>query len=379
MESYYSRQQYTPIQQKRPSKKKKRRSNRTLLFTLVLAGGFTIVLVVYLLFFRDRERTIKMNDTPVASTVTYMNTGRGLLYQTDGAIHYFDWKNEKNNYTYGTASSDIRMSGGSVMAAVYNESSLQIVGKGTMNFTGTIETVECGYHHVAVLRKDSSGAESLLVMSEDGEQVDQILPGESYIVDFGFYNVNGEKLWVEILSSAAQIPTTTIRIYDLEKKSQTGAIQIQSQLVSDLYITNQSLFIGGTNQIIRYSHDGNKESYRVTIYGYKILDFSHASSPIFLLTPRGGDMHSVKLMTLSDSDSSETKETNLQLPSEGVAGFLMNDSLIVVSKEKMFKYTLAGKLSETSVLEYPIENAVKLSENLLLLESGGKFYTASVS
>ena len=350
------------------------------MFTLILAGGFTVALVVYLLFFRDAERTIKMTETPISPAMTHLNTGKGLLYQTDGNIHYYDWNNEKNNYTYGTAGADIQMTGSSKMSAVYNANSLQIVGKDVpMTFTGTIDTVECGTHHVAVLRKDSEGSESLLILTEDGEQLDQVLPGDAFIVDFGFFDVNGEKLWVEMLSVTAEIPTTTLRLYDLDVKAQTGAIQVQSQLISDLYITNNSLFVGGTNQIIRYSHDGYKESYRVTVYGYKILDYSSATTPTFLMTPRGGDMHSVKLLKLSDTDSPETTETNLQLPSEGVAGFIMNDHLIVVSKEKMFTYTLAGKLSETAILEYPIERAYKLSDSMLLLESDGMFYIAPIS
>ena len=88
-------------------------------------------------------------------------------------------------------------------------------------------------------------------------------------------------------------------------------------------------------------------------------------------------MHSVKLLRITEADNTVT-ETYLQLPSEGVAGFLMNNSLIVVSREKMFTYKLDGSLSETAALEFPIENAYKLSDTMLLLESGGQFYTASV-
>ena len=370
---------YRPNQAERrqtPPRRRRSRGFRTLLFTGILVGVFTVALVVYLMFFRDRERTISMTQTPISSGMTHLNTGRGLLYQTDGAIHYYDWIDEKRNYTYGTAADDIRMTGNTTMSAVYNRNSLQVVGKTSpMTFTGTIETVECGIKHLAVLRKDSDGQESVLIMTEDGEQIDQILPGNTFIVDFGFYNVNGERFWIELLSITASEPTVTIRTYELAKKSQTGAIQVQSQLVEDVYITDSSIFVAGTNQIIRYTHGGNQETSRFTIYGYTVLDFS--ASPTFLLTPRGGDMHSVKLLRITEADNTVT-ETYLQLPSEGVAGFLMNNSLIVVSREKMFTYKLDGSLSETAALEFPIENAYKLSDTMLLLESGGQFYTASV-
>ena len=386
MDSYYSKSEYDEEPKKKLSsrtapRRRKKNKNIPLLLTVSLGGGFTVVLLIYLQFFRDKERTVEMVQTPITSGMTHLNTGRGLLYQTDGQIHYYDWIDQKKNYTYGMGSSDIRMSGSQVLSAVYTDNNLQIVGKDLpVTFTGTIDTVECGTKHYAVLRRDSEGEESVLIMSESGEQIEQILPGESsFIVNFGFYTYNGEKFWVELLSTGASEPVTTIRTYDLSVRSQTGAIQIQNQLVEDVYITNNSFFVGGTNRIIRYSHDGNKESYRATVYGYRFLDFSNASNPTFLLTPRGGDMHSVKLLTLSDSDTASTKETYLQLPGEGVAGFLMNGSLIVVSEEKMFTYTMSGKLSETAILQYPIQNAYKLSDTMLLLESGGNYYTCSVS
>lgn len=389
MESYYNNRPRSQRPPERPSqrpaprsaapRRRKKKMSPTILLTIVLGGVFTVALMVYLIFFSDRERTISMETTPIEANMTYLNTGEGLLYQTDGKLHYFDWKDDRKNYTEGTTAQDIRMTGSSSMSAVYNASSLHVVGeKQPMTFTGTIDTVECGVSHLAVLRKDSEGAESVLVLSAQGEQIDQILPGDQYVIDFGFYDVGGEKLWVEMLSDAAAQPTVTIRTYDLALKQQTGAIQVQNQLVEDLFITKDSIYVAATNQIIRYTHDGNKEAYRETVYGYRVLDFSSASTPTFLLTPRGGDMHSVKLLQLAEEADSAAVETYLQLPSEGVAGYIMDGSLIVVSREKMFTYSLKGKLTDTAIFELPVDNAYKLSETMLLLESGGRFYTAPI-
>lgn len=381
MERYYDRQR--PVQARQTGgrrRRKKRRGGRTLLWTLAVGGVFTVALLIYLVFFSDRERTISMEATPISTAMTHLNTGRGLLYQTDGQLHYFDWADHKKNYTAGTTSSDIKMSGSSTMSAVYNASFLHVVGQdNAIPFTGSIDTVECGDNYLAVLRRDSEGSESVLVLTRRGEQIDQLLPGDQFIVDFGFYKTSaGEMLWVEMLSDTASQPTTTIRTYDLAKHAQTGAIQVQNQLVEDLYINTSSIFVSGTNQIIRYTHDGNKEAYRITVYGYRVLDFSSAGNPTFLLTPRGGDMHAVKLLQLSDTAVPAVTETYLQLQSEGVASFLMNGSLIVVSRDRMFTYTLKGKLSDTALFELPVDSAHKLSETMLLLESNGLYYTASI-
>ena len=234
-------------------------------------------LVVYLLFFSERERTISMTATPLTAGVTRLNTGSGLLYQTEGHIHYYDWNDQGRNYTEGTATEDIRMSGSTFLSVVYTPTMLQIVGQEQpVAFTGEVLSVECGREHIAVLRRDSEGGESILVLSATGEQVDQLLPDDQYIVDFGFYTTTGEMLWMQTISSASGTPTTRITTYDLQRRTGVGVMQVQDQLIDGLYFTENSVFAAGTSQIIRYTHDGNKEIYREMVYGYRVLDFSAA-------------------------------------------------------------------------------------------------------
>ena len=81
MERYYDRQR--PVQARQTGgrrRRKKRRSGRTLLWTLAVGGVFTVALLIYLVFFSDRERTISMEATPISTAMTHLNTGRGLLY-----------------------------------------------------------------------------------------------------------------------------------------------------------------------------------------------------------------------------------------------------------------------------------------------------------
>jgi hypothetical protein len=133
-----------------------------------------------------------------------------------------------------------------------------------------------------------------------------------------------------------------------------------------------------TNQIIRFIHAGNKEIYRTMIYGYEVLDFSFASgTPTFLLTTRGGDFHTVRILTLAEGSSPSPVETTLQLPTEGVSAFIMGSRLAVASREKLLTYTIKGKLSSTLTFEQSIDTAVKLTDAKLLLSSNGMFYLAN--
>ena len=274
-----------------PVRRKKKKGPSMMTWMFVAAVFIVGTLVVYLAFFRDREGTIEMTETPVAPGMTYLNTGKGLLYSNGGEINLYNWSTGNNTYFGKDEQGTVRMSGSSGMSAVFSGGNVQIIMANgdisTLEFTGTIDSVELGTRHIAMLRRDSGGGESVLLYSTAGEQIDQILPGDQYVIDFGFYTVSGtEMFWVELLNVSAGQPTETIRCYDLSQKSMTGAISVQNQLVEEMYITTSSLFVSGTNQIIRYTHDGMKEAYRVTDYGYRVLDFSDASDEaVFLLTP----------------------------------------------------------------------------------------------
>lgn len=360
-------------------RKKKKKRNSTLIFSVVTLGILGIGLLIFQFIFNKQEATVSMDITPISTTSTYINTGDGLLYQTDGQIHFYHLTDEKKNYTYGTGASDIRMSGSESMTVVFNTSQLQVVGEKTpLTFTGIVEEVECGTDYLAVLRQAEDGTESVHVITKGGEQIKDLSFEDQCIIDFGFYTTSNEMLWIETLNVNTGSPMTTISTYDLKKQEVTGMIHVQNQLVDDIFITPNSMFVVCTNQIIRYIHEGNKEIYRTTIYGYEVLDFSFASgTPTFLLTTRGGDFHTVRMLTLAEEDAAEPVETTLQLPTEGVSAYIMGSRLCVASREQLFTYTIKGKLSATATYQQPIDEAIKLTDNKLLLSSNGMYYIAN--
>ena len=360
-------------------RKKKKKKNSTLIFSVITLGILGIGLVIFQFIFNKQEATVSMDITPISTTSTYINTGDGILYQTDGQIHFYHLTDDKKNYTYGMGASNIRMSGSESMTVVFNEAQLQVVGEKTpLTFTGILEEVECGIQHLAVLRQAEDGSESVLVITKSGEQISDLPYPDQCIVDFGFYTTTNEMLWIETINVSTGTPMTTIETYDLGKQEVTGKIHVQNQLVNDIYITPNSMFVVCTNQIIRYIHEGNKEIYRTMIYGYEVLDFSYSSgTPTFLLTTRGGDFHTVRMLTLAEDAAPEPVETTLQLPAEGVSAFIMGSRLSVASREQLFTYTIKGKLSATATFAQPIDAAVKLTDAKLLLSSNGMYYLAN--
>lgn len=362
-------------------KRRKRKKNRTLLLTLVLLAVLGGAVLVYQFLFNKAESVVSMEPTPISTDSTYLNTGDGVLYQTDGQIHFYHLKDSKKNYNYGMGASDIRMSGSANMTVVFNSASLQVIGeKAPVSFTGEISEVSCGTDHLAVLRKGADGTDSLVVQTSSGMQIGDMLSfPDEFVVDFGFYTVGNERLWIETININAGAPSTTISTYDIDKQAITGVMNIQGQLVDRIYITDESMFVIATNQIIRYTHDGNKEVYRDMIYGYEVVDCTNASgTPTFLMTPRGGDFHTVKLLTLTEGSDANAVETYLQLPAEGVDAFIMGSKLVVASREKLFTYTTKGKLSSTATFDQPIDTAIKLNDSVLMLSSNGTYYLSDV-
>ncbi|NTU77158.1 MAG: hypothetical protein HGA90_05020, partial [Alphaproteobacteria bacterium] len=110
-------------------RKKKKKKNKTLIFSVITLGILGIGLVIFQFIFNKQEATVSMDITPISTTSTYINTGDGILYQTDGQIHFYHLTDDKKNYTYGMGASNIRMSGSESMTVVFNEAQLQDAGK----------------------------------------------------------------------------------------------------------------------------------------------------------------------------------------------------------------------------------------------------------
>ena len=85
-------QRYNAPSQPRRKKKKK---NNTLLFSLITLGVLGIGVVIFQFIFNKQEATVSMDITPISTTSTYINTGDGLLYQTDGQIHFYHLTDSK--------------------------------------------------------------------------------------------------------------------------------------------------------------------------------------------------------------------------------------------------------------------------------------------
>ena len=82
-------------------KRRKRKKAGPLLLSVLALAGLGAALLIYQAIFTHQESIASMTATPISTSSTYLNTGDGLLYQTDGEIHFYHLTDSNKNYTYG--------------------------------------------------------------------------------------------------------------------------------------------------------------------------------------------------------------------------------------------------------------------------------------
>ena len=160
--------------------------------------------------------------------------------------------------------------------------------------------------------------------------------------------------------------------------SSTGVITVSGQLVERIFFTNSSVFVVGTESLIRYSSSANREIYRILLYGYRVADISLAGdSPLLLLMPRCvssiSDISSLRLLTVSQKDVADETAVTVTLPEDAVSCHLTNGNLAVISSNAIGLYSGKGVLLEEKSLPLNATNSSKkLDEHHILMERNGE-------
>ncbi len=354
-----------------------RRRTITRLLLLLLLGVIVIggIVAAVLLLTKKGSQQAQLTALPFSSQAEYSYTGSGFLYTTAEGIAYHDIADSNNDYTASVTTGEVKLVGSATAHVLYNAAALKIVGAPDSNsYAELLVDVACGSGHVAALWQDAAGKESIQVLNLTGEQKDLLVFEKQYVVDFGFNTTKNEYLWVQTLDIQSDTPICTIHIYNMTLGSTSGILQIQNQMVERVYFTNNSIFIVGTNQIIRYALENNRDTYRETVYGWKVLDYSNGSS--FLLSPRSsGTLGLLKVMTLAEADVSSAKQTLIQAPAGAIGAFLLADKLAIVTEKNVYTYDLSGKRLSEYTWDITVSDAKKLDNSTLLIaqESGGLY------
>lgn len=364
-----------------------RRSNdprfarRRLLLALILIALAAAVLAgVYIA--RRSSSPLTATELPFSEDEPYLFTGRGYLYITGGTqLGYYDLEDESRNYSATLPDTQVSLAASETLHAVYNATAAQIVGASeSILFPGRALYVRCGDSYMAALVENDSGTRSIAVYNKNGVLADTIgFSGSAYPTGFGFYSTPAETFWVMSLDTTSSLPVTTISTYDMGRLAATGVMTVQRQLIGDIVVGANGIFMVGTQSIIRFSHTGNTETWSVLIYGWEMYDYNTGSRPLFLLTRRGdGDSGIVRLLSVNDDAAAESSAVTVAKPENLATMFLSGGRLYFVTDEKLMIYSAAGKKTGTLELPITVSRAEAAGTGRFLACSNGKMYLITI-
>lgn len=353
-----------------PARPKKKRVRLPRLFfvggvVLALLGGL-VYLGIKLLAGVGKAEAAAL---PFPATQKYAFTGTGFLYQQGGKLLYHGLDDAAREVRT-LEGENFEVAGGKAITVIYHATAMKIVGvTDPIEFNGTVLKVRCGSAHAGVVFQDAQGQLCLQVYNAAGELKDEQVFANQALLDFGFSPGENEALWTLDMDTAGELPASTIKLYNMDKDSITGVFSIQSQAVDRVLITAQSVFVAGTNHLIRYG--GSSEAYRLLTYGYDFLDFS-AAGPAFLYVSRNQEgLSPVRLYLVEEADIANEKLYDISLPADTLCCFLYNSSPVAVTPTAVIVYKATGAVSSTVTLEEPAVAAWKLDNGRVLIETAG--------
>lgn len=332
---------------------------------------------------------LRSNDTmagsskklPFYASSKYEYTGSGFLYIEGLTLHYYDISDSSKSYAVNISNSDVNLAGHDMLHILYTGSSLQIINSQfPIEFTGTIVSAKCGDGVIAVHKRDGS-TDSIRLFNSSGSQIDEIQFPDSNLMDYGFY-YSGKacSLYVMTTRASASAPVTELLTYAVSETAltHTGILVVQNELVRDAAFSKSSIFVTGTDSIIRYSAETNAESYRLHCYGMKLIDRTATSAQaIFVMTPNDADENAlsyIRLYRASQSDVPDEAMNTLQLPHGTITAAASGERVYVITASGIEKYRADGRHADTEKLSFVATSAYKLDDERIIIASGEELY-----
>lgn len=351
--------------------------------TAILTVIIGIMAALWLLFGQE-ESVLQYASISLDSGCDYVVNDNYLTYAKGGKLVQVNLANDyimTSNFEYDVDGYSVSKS----MTACYSGSYFFMRGyDNTLTLTGTIRSISSGYTYCAVLKTNAQGQDSIAIFNASGENVsDSISFSDSKVVSFGFDTDNGrETLWVICVNTEASIPSTTVRLYDFNNGGAMSYYPVfYDQTVEKLAFTEDSVFIIGTQDIIRYARSGSREQYRVSIYGKKVIDFRASDGYMyFLMQPRSeASRHTVHLLALAEADSPTETSMTVYCGENIANAFLQTGGIRIVTPTRYISYSYSGKKTRDVELEHTADSVVKLDNSRFLLTSGDDCYFVTIN
>lgn len=364
----------------KPSRRKKIRTRLTL--ALVCAGiAIAVILIlafsgllpqVSLLSGSVHALDVSLPDNVVANEHGLLYNQADTLYLRDTSTGAEIWRQELELQEATTvASSDFicNYAGKSLQLMDYNKNQIfstaidsEILGAAVGNSTVAVLTSSVNEQNEKIYLA------TLFNANGKGEQLGQASFSTREVIDFGFYG-DTDMFWSLTLDVSGIVPVSHVTTYK-QDGSMTYNIQINSQVVEDVFITDNAFFTSGTSALTSYSYFNTKQAEQ-QIYGWKNAAGSVTSQAVKLAyIPRS---------TVSDIDAVKVYNTDLEslhirLPRGVISLAVTQNRLYAFTADIVYVYTMEGALEKQVALESPINRAQQVSDTCAVLWDQQKSY-----
>ncbi len=348
---------------------------------LAVFAIIAVIAGVILLIVMSKPMISPLKQLPFTADENYCCTGTGFLYLRGKTVYYYDIDDpDEESYTGNSPANDIKLSGaGRDMHVIYDMKTLYIVGnKDAVNINGDIKSVKCANGYAACLI-ERAGKEHIEVYSKSGELAMEINT-DAPITDYGFTDMRSSKLYTVSCELAAEKCVSTVITYDPSIPATTGIITVQDELIEKTVFSDRSIFIKTTKKLIRYDADTNKESYSLIANGFEMKDQSiTGGGGIMVMKSTSENDLSTKLYRIASGDVPSVKLTQLPTGNTEISTVVCGRNAYIIYEGKVCRYDERGNLKESEKLKCSVTDAIRLSENRLLIVSGSTLYITDIN
>lgn len=311
---------------------------------------------------------------PFASSDEFAFTGGGFLYTSDRQLSYLDIADEAKSFAVDLEQSGAAVAGSDKIKVVYSTTSLQVVGTPyEHNIEGAIKKIVCGGKYVGAYIENADNTHSLAVYNSAGDRRYLAELGSSVLLDFGFEGGDSSAMYMSELVMTGTAVSTTVTTLDLARESITGVMNIQGEIAKNVILTAKSVFVFGTDSLIRFDRSTNTEAYRLLARGYDCIDSSCADGRLMLLLSRSGEGTSpLRVLCVKEAEAADDSVLELSSVSGDSPCFLMRGKVVTLSDSTAVIRNMKGEITSSIPLGTDASSAEKLDESNLLLLSEGK-------
>lgn len=356
----------------------KRKLNRLLsLIIKILAGVFGACLLVflYLVIFTDvfnpSIRIYKTEISPKAQVIAgkddlfSLQGNRLECINMDGKLR---WETELPGSGYNLDISD-------TLECVYNSNSASVLDTQRNALFSvpaaeyTIVDAKCGYDHVALLCTLNSERTLyyIRVFSRSGEEIYRAGYETSDVLNFDLFS-DTDNLWVLTLDTSGVSPVSRITTYAPTQNAMTGTLDINDQLISDVYYSNSNIYLSGTYNLLTYDTFGQKQQSSL-VYGLKCIDsaFSGSNYSMVYMQRMDNSISQANTLRVISKHAEEENDSFLQLPSEAKAVYTTSQYVYCFMKDKVYAYKLTGEFYKETEFDFTITSTKKISSDIVLI------------